>query len=368
MGAVFSVPWTRLPDWGGALPSLPSAASRRSRSRWPATRCRSRKPSPSIDRVALVLGSEGHGLSSRWEQAADRRAIIPIAGGVDSLNVAAAAAVACYVTARRRPSPSAHARPIPDPAGRLAVPPHAPDRRAVERSAVGRRLAVLLRRGDDEGARADARAGGAARGRGGPQQCHHCKPSEHTIWADDLWHVNAGFMPMSIPFVAGLAPNRHCRSTRHRSRYSGLGPLMQRLSTAVKAIPGVARAHFARWGDGSEHFHMWVLARPLGMMQGRGAMLAFWDDVLPRMPAAMQAEHIRIVAEALAAGGGAAFPNEPDRPRPARRSSPGRPRRPTARRPRRTAARRSAPATRRCPARRSRGACARRGRCARARP
>ena len=52
-------------------------------------------------RLALVLGSEGHGLSARWEQAADRRAVIEMAAGVDSLNVAAAAAVACYVSTHR---------------------------------------------------------------------------------------------------------------------------------------------------------------------------------------------------------------------------------------------------------------------------
>jgi hypothetical protein len=71
----------------------------------------------------------------------------------------------------------------------------------------------------------------------------------------------------------------------------------------------VARCHFARWGDGSEHFHMWALARPAGMMQGRGAMLAFWDDVLPSMSEELQTEHLRIVAEALATGGGEAFPD-----------------------------------------------------------
>ena len=49
----------------------------------------------------LLAGSEGHGLSSRWEASADRRAVIPMAAGIDSLNVAAAAAVACYVAARR---------------------------------------------------------------------------------------------------------------------------------------------------------------------------------------------------------------------------------------------------------------------------
>jgi tRNA G18 (ribose-2'-O)-methylase SpoU len=54
-----------------------------------------------LERVALVLGSEGHGLSSRWEESSDRRAIIPMREGIDSLNVAAATAVACYVTARR---------------------------------------------------------------------------------------------------------------------------------------------------------------------------------------------------------------------------------------------------------------------------
>ena len=49
----------------------------------------------------LVLGSEGHGLSPRWERTAERRAVIEMRAGIDSLNVAAAAAVACYVTARR---------------------------------------------------------------------------------------------------------------------------------------------------------------------------------------------------------------------------------------------------------------------------
>ena len=54
-----------------------------------------------VERLALVLGSEGHGLSPRWEQSADRRAIIPMREGIDSLNVAAATAVACYVAAGR---------------------------------------------------------------------------------------------------------------------------------------------------------------------------------------------------------------------------------------------------------------------------
>ena len=142
-----------------------------------------------------------------------------------------------------------------------------------------------------------------------PASCGHCRPSEHTIWRDDLWHVNAGWQPMGLPYVGGLAPNRHCRlDDAPYEVLASLGPLMQRISRAVTSIPGVARTHFARWGDGSEHFHLWALARPEGMMQGRGAMLAFWDDVLPPMSDAMMAEHLRIVAESLAEGGGVAFP------------------------------------------------------------
>jgi len=101
MGAVFALPWTRLPDWSDALPAL----SRSGFTTVALTLADDATPVEEavagIDRVALVLGSEGHGLSARWEQAADRRAIIPMHVGIDSLNVAAATAVACYITARR---------------------------------------------------------------------------------------------------------------------------------------------------------------------------------------------------------------------------------------------------------------------------
>ena len=139
--------------------------------------------------------------------------------------------------------------------------------------------------------------------------CPHCRPSEHTIWQDDEWQVRAGWDRMGIPFVGGIAPRAHVRlEDAPLELLAGLGSLLQRTSAAVKAIPGVARCHFARWGDGSEHFHLWALARPAGMMQGRGAMLAFWDDVLPAMPEEMMTDHVRIVAESLASEGGKAFP------------------------------------------------------------
>ena len=51
------------------------------------------------DRVALMLGAEGPGLSAEVLATADERVTIPMAPGVDSLNVAAAAAVACWLLA-----------------------------------------------------------------------------------------------------------------------------------------------------------------------------------------------------------------------------------------------------------------------------
>ena len=52
------------------------------------------------ERVALVLGSEGPGLTDPTMRACDRRVAIPLAGRVDSLNVGAAAAIACYAITR----------------------------------------------------------------------------------------------------------------------------------------------------------------------------------------------------------------------------------------------------------------------------
>ncbi len=101
MGAVFTMPWTRLPDWYDALPALTDAGFTTVALTLAPDAVPVEDAVAGVDRLALVLGSEGHGLSSRWEQSADRRAIIPMREGIDSLNVAAATAVACYVAARR---------------------------------------------------------------------------------------------------------------------------------------------------------------------------------------------------------------------------------------------------------------------------
>ncbi|PXY20221.1 TrmH family RNA methyltransferase [Prauserella flavalba] len=102
MGHVLRVPFTRLDDWPGALEvvrehGFPIAAL----TPRPGAVELTKLPSVAGERVALMLGSEGHGLSEQALASADLAVRIPMAGGVDSLNIATAAAVAFYeVTGR----------------------------------------------------------------------------------------------------------------------------------------------------------------------------------------------------------------------------------------------------------------------------
>jgi tRNA G18 (ribose-2'-O)-methylase SpoU len=119
MGAVFAVPYARLDDWREGLSQL-RAAGFRLLALTPAAdavpigealagahappgagvQSRARVP-PDGSRLALLLGTEGDGLSARWRDQADLSVRIPMSRGVDSLNVASAAAIACYLLAGR---------------------------------------------------------------------------------------------------------------------------------------------------------------------------------------------------------------------------------------------------------------------------
>ncbi len=54
------------------------------------------------DRLAIVFGSEGHGIPRDVVTACDRRVTIPMPSGVDSLNVAVAAGIFLYELTRQK--------------------------------------------------------------------------------------------------------------------------------------------------------------------------------------------------------------------------------------------------------------------------
>jgi tRNA G18 (ribose-2'-O)-methylase SpoU len=105
MGAVFAIPYARMSDWREGLAGIRAAgftllALTPDQSAVPLDRV------PMARRVALLLGTEGDGLSSRWLSEADQAVCIPMSAGamalgVDSLNVVAAAAIACHGLAAR---------------------------------------------------------------------------------------------------------------------------------------------------------------------------------------------------------------------------------------------------------------------------
>ena len=98
MGAVFTLPYARMDDWREGLGQL-RADGFRLLALTPAPDAVPIAEVQAAGRLALLLGAEGDGLSARWRDQADLSVRIPMGRGVDSLNVASAAAIACYALA-----------------------------------------------------------------------------------------------------------------------------------------------------------------------------------------------------------------------------------------------------------------------------
>jgi tRNA G18 (ribose-2'-O)-methylase SpoU len=97
MGTVLQVPWTRMPEWPAGADILKSggfhiAALALAENAVTLDEFAANPP----ERLALVFGTEGDGLSRQALEQADTVVTIPMSHGVDSLNVASASAVALW--------------------------------------------------------------------------------------------------------------------------------------------------------------------------------------------------------------------------------------------------------------------------------
>lgn len=98
MGTVFQVPWTRIEGWPHAIAVLADAG-------WVTASLALSDNAVTLDqfaadmaaeKVAMILGAEGDGLAHATLAKSDYVVTIPMAGGVDSLNVAATSALAAW--------------------------------------------------------------------------------------------------------------------------------------------------------------------------------------------------------------------------------------------------------------------------------
>ncbi|KLI89522.1 rRNA methyltransferase [Arthrobacter sp. YC-RL1] len=99
MGTVFQVPWARVENWPESIRLLQDAG-------YVVAGMTLTEGSIMLDelvaeehqKLALVFGNEGRGLTAETEAMVSRGVTIPMMGGVDSLNVATSVAVALYAT------------------------------------------------------------------------------------------------------------------------------------------------------------------------------------------------------------------------------------------------------------------------------
>lgn len=99
MGTVFQIPWTFIDDIGGVCRSLSFKTV--AMALLPDSMNIDDKRLKKEPRLAVVLGTEGDGLKRETITKCDYTVMIPMMHGVDSLNVAAAGAVACWELGRR---------------------------------------------------------------------------------------------------------------------------------------------------------------------------------------------------------------------------------------------------------------------------
>jgi tRNA G18 (ribose-2'-O)-methylase SpoU len=98
MAAVLRVPFARAGEWPGVLSQVRAAGFTivALTPREPSETLEACRSRPGSERLALIVGTEGDGLTPAVEAAADYRVRIPIGDGVDSLNLAVAVGIALY--------------------------------------------------------------------------------------------------------------------------------------------------------------------------------------------------------------------------------------------------------------------------------
>ncbi len=139
------------------------------------------------------------------------------------------------------------------------------------------------------------------RGESGGPPCAICggKTTE-ALWSDENWTLHAP-VGGSLPGSVWLASRLHVDSFTDlpEALAADFGRVIARVERAILSLGNVGRVHLYRWGDGGAHFHVWLLPRPLGMVDASGMMLPLWEDALPNVSDEELAAAAKRVAAAM---------------------------------------------------------------------
>jgi diadenosine tetraphosphate (Ap4A) HIT family hydrolase len=124
------------------------------------------------------------------------------------------------------------------------------------------------------------------RGEPGGPPCGICTgKATAAVWSDENWTLHPP-VAGSLPGAVWIASREHVDSFSDLPEHvaADFGRVVARAERAILSLGDVARVHLYRWGDGGAHFHVWLIPRPLGMLEATGMHLPVWEDVLPNMP------------------------------------------------------------------------------------
>jgi diadenosine tetraphosphate (Ap4A) HIT family hydrolase len=136
------------------------------------------------------------------------------------------------------------------------------------------------------------------RGEFGGDPCGICSgQAAGAVWSNANWSLHPP-VGGSLVGAAWLATREHVDSFKDLPEPAAaeFGRVVANVERGILSLGGVARVHLYRWGDGGAHFHVWMLPRPLGMLEATGMMLPLWEDVLPNVTD----DELRAAAEQVA--------------------------------------------------------------------